>query len=782
MAPSINNTLSSMDWQEKASKVCLYLPRIALYPKYTTNPTNPEATRIHIIALRIFAGIVAFTVLLPITFAGVILLRCSKTYSKRFSQAIHQTESTAFQPQRAQSNTNNQVHRQDSVQARMQPSPDTDSTTLQPERTSVTTLKKEQNHARQINLIQTSVQARTQPSRTDTLQNSQLVSVPVQKQPVVALQSRRQAIEEYAKTKNLQPEDIQDILTVFKILEDPVMPEAEKIQRLDPCLHFGKMDQNFDKFRQAVVSFCEEQHVPILLKVLMNDSLLWGFFEYFLTSKENIARAYCSAYWDYRAKNEMQNKYLFHNFRFTDENHRHFEIAWETLLEADFPNWNQPLKRSLMSELMTNCMTVNLAHLSRNEERVFGQLADDNIRKVFDKRKVRQLQQEQAHVEVLTPYITNSNLSKIIVEYAGIRDCHLISQWDEHMKSEIERYRVLYQNRTTSDAIQKFIDGVFSDLTTYEKDPIHVRQLQETLCAYAYVLLEQKEFGKYGHLFKRDSHSTIQGIVGPFLMQTLLNQQANQPLTQDFFDQFDLLNKWTYYKPDSENPDRLISIAYGEYMGLIHGFAARRLTEGPQSKSRPLLFAYAILMTHSLRMEEFWSNLKNYCTPEERCEFARITAQFCKKENISTVLYIMALDDKPMDTFMFGTMATAFMDAIVKREKDIVLETFAVYWRIFQRFKNYSPNLSSLTTQDLFWKACVTLEYYDTSQESKDACYDILEKNTCKDWRGDDHAHPPGIPLSEPVRKQLVQQWKETWKKHMAASNQQNNNSQAAKN
>lgn len=78
------------DWLEAGSNVCLYFLRTALgsygcLPKLNQKEAVEERTYSQ--AVRVFAGFIAFTLWLPITFVGIVLWACSSSHAKAYEMA-----------------------------------------------------------------------------------------------------------------------------------------------------------------------------------------------------------------------------------------------------------------------------------------------------------------------------------------------------------------------------------------------------------------------------------------------------------------------------------------------------------------------------------------------------------------------------------------------------------------------------------------------------------------------------------------------------------------------
>lgn len=87
------------DWLETSSNRCLFFLRTALGSTYKLTNQPSDRIKIELIektyteAFRIFAGFVAFTLWLPITFVGIVMWACSETHGDAYSafQSIEQT-------------------------------------------------------------------------------------------------------------------------------------------------------------------------------------------------------------------------------------------------------------------------------------------------------------------------------------------------------------------------------------------------------------------------------------------------------------------------------------------------------------------------------------------------------------------------------------------------------------------------------------------------------------------------------------------------------------------
>lgn len=90
------------DWQEKGSDFCLYFLRTALGSTCRLNDKADQAIieRTNSEALKAFAGFVAFTLWLPITFVGIILWACSTSHGQAYEAALNvlQAQPSSQQP------------------------------------------------------------------------------------------------------------------------------------------------------------------------------------------------------------------------------------------------------------------------------------------------------------------------------------------------------------------------------------------------------------------------------------------------------------------------------------------------------------------------------------------------------------------------------------------------------------------------------------------------------------------------------------------------------------
>lgn len=91
------------DWPEKASNICLSFLRTALGSTYRLEQIEgtltPVITRTHSAAFRALAGLMAFTLWLPLTLIGMVVWACSRSHAQAFIP-IHDYFQTCITKQR----------------------------------------------------------------------------------------------------------------------------------------------------------------------------------------------------------------------------------------------------------------------------------------------------------------------------------------------------------------------------------------------------------------------------------------------------------------------------------------------------------------------------------------------------------------------------------------------------------------------------------------------------------------------------------------------------------
>lgn len=213
------------DWQERGSDVCLYFVRAAFGSMCDERMRLSEYT--NSVALKALAGLMAFTLWLPITFIGILLHYCSKTHEVAYLFAKSQGEQKP-QPLNTVVAT---VHSTATALVKKLPEPCSPPTT-----TSITVISQQPTVVPptvKATLTQPFVEKPPKPLSTHAVTS---VAIPSQKAP-------KEQLEEFLKTYNVAEENAEAISKLMSALS---------IEELEYFM--GDLNAHLDKYPANIQS------------------------------------------------------------------------------------------------------------------------------------------------------------------------------------------------------------------------------------------------------------------------------------------------------------------------------------------------------------------------------------------------------------------------------------------------------------------------------------------------------------------------------------------------